>query len=92
MKEKTIKGLKRKYPIAEVIWEDHHGDKQEEWTVKTAKESLKPELVHSVGHVVSENAQMIEFMRDVGYAPDDPDSGAPLRIIKKCIVHFKVLG
>ena len=92
MKQKEIKGIQRKYPIAEVIWEDHHGDKIEEWTVKTEKESLKPELVHSVGFLVTENTKMIELMRDVGYAPDDTDTGAPVRIIKKCIIHFNILA
>lgn len=92
MKEKTMKGFTRKHPLVDVVWEDHAADKEDSWTVKTEAHELKPELVHSVGHLVTENRQMIEIMRDVGYAPDDADSGGPIRIIKKCIIHYKILA
>ena len=79
--------LKRKYPRIEVLWEDHHADDEDSWTEPTKPDELEPELILTSGYLVSENKDIIEVARDIGYSASDTDIGAPLRILKKCIRH-----
>ena len=81
--------LKRKFPRIEVLWADHHSDHEDNWTSPSLPTQMKPALILTSGYLVSENSEMVEVARDIGYTEEDKDISAPMRIIKKCILHRK---
>lgn len=88
-KTTRLKQPHRRYPRIEVIWEDHHSDEFDEWTEPSSAEELTPVLIQTSGYLVGESDSTIEISRDADHDQNDGSIGAPIRILKKCIVYRK---
>ena len=74
---------KTKYPIVEVVWNDHFFDEEDKTLADIKKDAVKPYVGTYVGYLVHENKAMLVLCANV-WAEDD--LSCPMYIMKNSIV------
>ena len=80
--------MKKRPKKVEIVWKDHHACIQE--GEPTDPEKLAPQVWRSTGYLVSQNAIMVEIVRDISDDGSTAIDGA-LRIMRDCIISPDIL-